>query len=161
MTELEKQTEVRRTARALFKHRPDWITFYREILGRHGVVRRLFPTREALALFKQTDAYLDIQKMLGRLRQEGSPPPDPDEPTRVITVRLPKSLHETLRAEAHEHQTSMNKLCISKLLRYIDREMVPAEPWQGHEEKDAAQRPPDESAAARAGASKKEFGADL
>ena len=45
----------------------------------------------------------------------------------MITVRLPKSLHEALRAEAHEHRTSMNKLCISKLLQFIDNEKVPAE----------------------------------
>jgi predicted HicB family RNase H-like nuclease len=52
---------------------------------------------------------------------------NPDEPTRVITVRLPKCLHEALRAEAHEHRTSMNKLCISKLLQFIDEGMVPAD----------------------------------
>ena len=52
---------------------------------------------------------------------------DEEEPTRVITVRLPKSLHEALRVEAHEHQTSMNKLCISKLLQFIDGDKVPTE----------------------------------
>ena len=45
----------------------------------------------------------------------------------MITVRLPKSLHEALRDEAHEHRTSMNKLCISKLLQFIDSEQVPTE----------------------------------
>ena len=43
--------------------------------------------------------------------------------TRVITVRLPESLHEALKAEAVDHKTSMNKLCISKLLQaLIDEE---------------------------------------
>jgi predicted HicB family RNase H-like nuclease len=45
----------------------------------------------------------------------------------VITVRLPKSLHESLRAEAHDRRTSMNKLCISKLLQVVDGDLVPAE----------------------------------
>ena len=45
----------------------------------------------------------------------------------MITVRLPKSLHESLRAEAHEKRTSMNKLCISKLLQFIDTDLVPTE----------------------------------
>ena len=54
---------------------------------------------------------------------------DDAEPTRVITVRLPKSLHEALRVEAHEHRTSMNKLCISKLLQFIDGQQVPAETY--------------------------------
>jgi predicted HicB family RNase H-like nuclease len=46
---------------------------------------------------------------------------DDKEPTRVITVRLPKSIHEALRAEAHSRQISMNKLCITKLLRTLDQ----------------------------------------
>jgi len=36
-------------------------------------------------------------------------------------------LHESLRHEAHERHTSMNKLCISKLLQIVDRELVPVE----------------------------------
>ena len=45
----------------------------------------------------------------------------------MITVRLPKSLHESLRTEAHEKRTSMNKLCISKLLQMIDTELIPGD----------------------------------
>ena len=41
------------------------------------------------------------------------------EPIRVITVRVPASVHEYLRAEAHEKRTSMNKLCITKLLQPV------------------------------------------
>jgi predicted HicB family RNase H-like nuclease len=43
----------------------------------------------------------------------------------VITVRLPQSLHEALKDEAHAHRTSMNQLCISKLLQFIDGDFVP------------------------------------
>ena len=35
--------------------------------------------------------------------------------TKVITVRMPDSLHEALKKEAQERNTSMNKLCIAKL----------------------------------------------
>jgi hypothetical protein len=38
----------------------------------------------------------------------------------MITVRLPKSLHEALQAEAHVHRVSMNRLCITKLLQVVD-----------------------------------------
>ena len=41
-------------------------------------------------------------------------------------MRIPQSMHEALRIEAYEHHTSMNKLCISKLLRFIHAENVPA-----------------------------------
>ena len=60
----------------------------------------------------------EIQKMVASLRTRkagGSK----NEATRVITVRLPESLHEALKAEASDHNTSMNKLCISKLLQVL------------------------------------------
>jgi predicted HicB family RNase H-like nuclease len=128
MIAAEKQVEVKRVAEQLFAQSPDWITFYREVLGLRGIVRHAFPTRDTLAAFKQTEAYQDILLLLTKLR--GQDPIEPnieDEPTRVITVRLPKSMHEALRVEAHEHHTSMNKLCISKLLQFIDNDQVPVE----------------------------------
>jgi hypothetical protein len=123
----EKQTEVKQTAEQLFAQGTDWVTFYRETLGLRGVVRHAFPTRDTLAAFEQTEAYQEILHLLTKLREQGPVAIDDDEPTRVITVRMPKSMHETLRAEAHEHRTSMNKLCISKLLQFIDTNKVPTE----------------------------------
>jgi predicted HicB family RNase H-like nuclease len=128
MMAAEKQMEVKRMAEALFARKPDWVTFYRETLGVHGIVRQMFPTRDALAEFEKTPAYQDVQQMLTNLRKDGPLPAEEEDPTRVITVRLPRSLHEALRNEAHEHRTSMNKLCISKLLQFIDNGNVPTEP---------------------------------
>lgn len=127
MITCEKHDEIKQEAERLYSLKPDWVTFYREILGLHGVVRHCFPTREEIETFEQSDAYQDILQMLAQLRQQGSAPAEDSEPTRVITVRLPKSMHETLRIEAFEHRTSMNKLCISKLLQYVDGDNVPAE----------------------------------
>jgi len=109
---------------------PDWVTFFREILGLTGIVRRTYRTPEELAEFEQSKEYAEIQRMLTELRERTVVPEDPNEPVRVITVRLPKSLHEALRVEAHEHRTSMNKLCISKLLQFIDNQMIPRERWK-------------------------------
>ena len=127
MITTEKHAEVKRVADHLYAQGTDWVTFYREIFGLRGIVRHVFPAREALAAFEQTDVYQGVLNMLTKLREQGPTAMDPDEPTRVITVRMPKSMHEALRAEAHEHRTSMNKLCISKLLQFIDNERVPAE----------------------------------
>jgi len=123
----EKEADVKRVAAQLYAEEPDWITFYREVLGLRGIVRQTFPTREMLAAFEQTEAHQEILRMLTKLREQGPASLDDAEPTRVITVRLPRSLHEALRVEAHEHRTSMNKLCISKLLKFIDGEEVPTE----------------------------------
>ena len=127
MISSDEEADVKYAAEILYTQDPDWVTFYREIFGVRGIIRRIFPTREALTGFEATEVYQEVLQMLTKLRGRGPLPTNPEEPTRVITVRLPKSLHEALQAEAHDHRTSMNKLCISKLLQFIDDERVPAE----------------------------------
>lgn len=126
-TQEDRIQRVRQLANEKFRHEPDWVTFYREVLGVDGIINQLFPDREQNLKFQQTDEYAEIQKMLAKLREKNRGQKQPDEATRVITVRLPKSLHESLRHEAHNHKTSMNKLCISKLLQVIAGELVPSD----------------------------------
>ena len=123
----ERKCTAQRVAAEMYQQQPDWIAFFREVLGVDGLVRKLFITAEELADFEKTEEYAEIQAMLARLRERSGANADGREPTRVITVRLPKSLHESLRAEAHDRKTSMNQLCISKLLQVIDGELVMAE----------------------------------
>ena len=144
----EKHEEIKAAAEALFAAKPEWIVFYREILGLRGMIRRHFQTPSSMTEFEQTDIYRQIQRMLAELRKLPPPKKDPasfeaaengeakakDEDTRVITVRIPQSLHDALRIEAYEHRTSINKLCISKLLQSIDSEHVPAAFEQKKEE---------------------------
>jgi uncharacterized protein (DUF4415 family) len=146
----QKFEDVLQAAEAIFAKSPDWVVFFREVLGLGGIARRTCPTVEQLAEFEHSDAYREIQRMLTRLRaQPAKPPPKKAEPrdpkattpepegketaktskadeTKVITVRLPMSLLEALQEEAHEHRTSVNKLCISKLLQFIDHDLIPA-----------------------------------
>lgn len=121
---VSRSDQVLRHAEQLFVKGSNWVAFYREILGVRGLVRRYFPTPEALAEFEQTPAYVEVQRMLGRLRARGDAMCRA-EPVHTITVRLPASLHEALKSEAYQRQTTMNKLCISKLLQSIDEELVP------------------------------------
>lgn len=124
-----KEQEVYRIAHELFSQSPDWVTFFREVLGLDGVIKQAYPSPEAMADFERTNEYNEIQQMLAKLRERSIAIPTPEdlEPTRVITVRLPKSLHEALRHEAHERRTSMNKLCISKLLQVVDEQLIPTD----------------------------------
>ncbi len=122
----DKGQDVYRRAYERFAQSSNWVKFYREVLGVGGIVRRAFPTREELAEFEKTEEFSKIQQMLAKLREQPVPW-EAEEPTKVITVRLPKSLHDAIRAEAHEHQTSMNKLCISKLMQFIDKQIIPEE----------------------------------
>jgi len=123
----DRKHTARRIATEMFQHQPDWVAFFREVLGVDGLLRKLFVTPEEFAAFEKTDEYVEIQQMLAKLRERTGSGADGKEPTRVITVRLPKSLHESLRAEAHDRKTSMNQLCISKLLQMIDGELVALE----------------------------------
>jgi len=115
---------VLRFAERLFAKRINWVVFYREVLGIDGIVRRCFPTPEAMAEFEQSRAYEEIQRMLSQLRRQGDAMSHA-EPVHAITVRLPASLHAALKKEARERDTNLNKLCISKLLQRIDEELVP------------------------------------
>lgn len=122
----EKHEQIKCAVENLFATDPDWVKFYREVMGLRGLVRRAFPTLEEMTEFEQTETYRQIHRMVTDLRKKAPPEDLEQEETKVVTVRIPKSMHEALRIEAYEHHTSMNKLCISKLLRFIDAENVPA-----------------------------------
>lgn len=123
----EKYQQILQTAKRLYEQDPDWVTFFREVLGVDGMVRSSFSNLEELTAFEHSPEYEQIQKWLVKLREQRNATDTESEPTRVITVRLPKSMHEYLRTEAHDLRTSMNKLCISKLLQVIEQDLIPAE----------------------------------
>lgn len=116
-----------RFAKELYDCEPDWVTFFREVLGVDGIVRRHFNRLEELSDFEKSNEFEQIQKWLVKLRENAKGDGIEAEPTHTITVRLPKSMHEFLRTEAHDLRTSMNKLCISKLLQVIKRDLIPVE----------------------------------
>ena len=63
--------------------------------------------------------------MVAAMRSQDPSKGDASEPERMITIRLPKSLHDSLKEEADEMNLSINKLCISKLLQRIESRLHP------------------------------------
>lgn len=122
----ERVQAIQQKAHELFKQKINWATFFREILGKDGIVHKLYSDEKSLVAFHKTKEYLELQEMLNQLRDANGQPPPADEGTRVITVRLPTCLHEALKEEAYLHKTSMNQLCISKLLRQIETDAEPS-----------------------------------
>ena len=121
-------------ARALIDQGTHWAEFYCRVLGQWGMVHRVFPTPEARAYFERSPAYEAIQRMLASLRWKGGVPGEAagtPEVTRVITVRLPASVHEDLRAEAAVRGVSLDQLCVSKLLEWLPPEALPAQSPSG------------------------------
>lgn len=124
----EKRREVMDAAHQLFMTGPDWLTFFRRTMGIDGVVRQVFQSQEEFVAFERTEEYNQLQQMVAALRALKKNPSQTAEPTRVITVRLPKSVHEALRAEANDHDISMNWLCIAKLLQAFQDDNLPTPP---------------------------------
>lgn len=112
-------------ANDLFGNAPTWICFYRELLGGSGLVHTLFDNATDFGNFLRTEQYHQIQMMLTALRSRDLPENDPNDPQRMITVRLPKSLHEAMCEEAGRLNISVNRLCISRMLQLLDPKMIP------------------------------------
>jgi hypothetical protein len=121
----DKAIAVLETAKRLYQEEPDWAKFAYRLLGKDGVVRTAFKEPGELAAFKQTEEYLEIQRMVAQLRKKNGDVSTASKECKVITVRLPESMLEYLKDEAELVGTSVNRLCISKLLQFIDGELVP------------------------------------
>lgn len=111
-------------ARDLYRQSPDWIRFFKEVVGVDGAARKVFTNQKEYIAFERSETFHTIQRMVNALRNNKATSNSSHEPTRVITVRLPESLHEALKAEANDHSTSMNKLCIAKLLQVLEEDEV-------------------------------------
>ena len=115
-------TSVLQVAERLHAMGPDWVVFFREVLGVEGIVRRSFPSATSLSHFECSPHYARIREMLDDLRNRQRERPTSREAQRVVTVRMPRSLHESLKAEADDMRVSINTLCISKLLKILDED---------------------------------------
>ena len=121
----QRGAEAVRLAQDAFAKTGSWVVFYREVLGVEGIIRQLFTTPEEMRQFECTKEYGDLLEMVAAVRSQDTSKGDAVEPERMITIRLPKSLHDALRVESDEMNLSINKLCISKLLQRIDPRYVP------------------------------------
>ena len=89
------------------------------------MLHELFQTNDDFGAFLRTEQHHQIQLMLTALRSRDLPENDPNDPQRMITVRLPKSLHEAMCDEAIRLNISVNRLCISRMLQLLDPKMIP------------------------------------
>jgi len=102
-----------------------WPGYYGAIFGPAGALRRDLDPRD-LAAFEASRACGQILGMLARVREKRPG----DQPIQVITIRVPRVLHETLKLEVAELGlvgvwSSLNQLCLSKLIRPIPLAQVP------------------------------------
>jgi predicted HicB family RNase H-like nuclease len=122
----DRRKLVVETATELFGVAPTWTAFYRETIGADGVARALFDDMEEAHEYECSDEHSKVMEMLTVLRSRDLPENDPHEPQRMITVRIPKSLHDSICQEANKLAVSVNKLCISRMLQKVDLAMIPS-----------------------------------
>ena len=116
-----------RLAEQAFSQTGSWVVFFREMFGPKGIVRTLFPEITEREKFQSTEPYRQLQEMLAAVRSQDTSKGDANEPERMITIRLPKSLHEALTEESGEVNLSINKLCITKLVQSVESRFVPVQ----------------------------------
>ena len=133
--------QARESSLEAFAKTGSWVVYFREILGRDGVCRKLFPSEPERRYFETTEVFAEMQEIIAAMRSQGIEKSDAAEPEKMITIRLPLSVHESLVRESGENNLSVNKLCISKLLQSIDRRFLPDTPGKVPGRKPGPQSP--------------------
>ncbi|MFM8406191.1 MAG: hypothetical protein ACKN94_02615, partial [Pirellulaceae bacterium] len=112
-------------ATELFGLAPSWVAFFRATMARGGLVSKLFVTPEERKEYWCSPEHHQVLEMLTVLRSRDLPECEAGEPSRMITIRIPKCLHEFICDEANELEVSVNKLCISRILMQVDPTLLP------------------------------------
>lgn len=100
---------------------PDWVALHNALFGIGGKATALFPTEKERTALSRTPEYKLVLALLDRLPA----PPVKDfgdlltTANGAISVRLPRSVHAAVLAEAHAEGVSLNQLCLSKLVAQL------------------------------------------
>src|SRR5438270_13136558 len=99
----------------------DWVELSNALFGLGGQATQAFPTEAERTAFCKTAEYKRILALMDRL-----PAPPVKELVELaasangaISVRLPRSVHAALLAEAKSEGVSLNQLCVSKLVAQL------------------------------------------
>src|ERR671938_3988 len=99
----------------------DWVELHNALFGLGGKATELLTTESERTAFTRTAECKRIFALLDTL-----PPPPVKEFGELlatahgaISVRLPRSVHAALLAEAHAEGVSLNQLCLSKLVAQL------------------------------------------
>jgi hypothetical protein len=118
---LAKAGRVLEFAESRAKEVADWLELHFALFGVDGKASELFPTEADRSAFLRTAQYKRILALMNTL-----PQPKANEIREVISsangaisVRLPRSVHAALLAEAKAEGVSLNQLCVAKLVAQL------------------------------------------
>jgi hypothetical protein len=98
-----------RAAQKLRDEGATWTRAQNLLFGPQGEISRLFPTEPERAAFLKSPESAKVAEIVSSLSRERP------QPSGRILVRLPKSVHAALLAEAEREGTSLNQLIVAKL----------------------------------------------
>lgn len=115
-TKAQQVLEVARQARA---EAGSWIDVSNAVFALGGAASTLFQTTAERTAFSKTQEFAEIQAMIAEMRETKGDPPaiahKLDTASGYMSIRLPKTVHAALLAEAELEGVSLNKLCVAKL----------------------------------------------
>jgi hypothetical protein len=114
----DRAAQVLEFAESRAREVTDWLELHFSLFGVDGKATELFPTEVDRSAFLRSAEYKRILALLDTL-----PAPKKNEIRELvssangaISVRLPRSVHAALLAEAQAEGVSLNQLCVSKLV---------------------------------------------
>jgi predicted HicB family RNase H-like nuclease len=108
-------------ARERARHATDWVELHNGLFGISGKANELLTSESERTAFSRTKECKQILALL-----DGLPAPPVKDfgellatANGAISVRLPRSVHAALLAEAKAEGVSLNQLCLSKLVAQL------------------------------------------
>jgi hypothetical protein len=118
---VEKSRELLAFAEERAGEAEDWVALHNALFGMGGKATELFTTETERTAFSKTPECKRIFALMDTMPQ----PAVKDFPELLatangaISVRLPRSVHAALLAEAKAEGVSLNQLCLSKLVAQL------------------------------------------
>jgi hypothetical protein len=116
-----KAREVLAYAEQQARQAADWVELSNALFGLGGKATLAFPTERERTAFSKTDEFKRVLAVL-----DGLPAPPVKEFVELlasangaISVRLPRTVHAALLAEARAEGVSLNQLCLAKLVAQL------------------------------------------
>ena len=99
----------------------DWIEVSNALFGPGGKATELFATASQRTAFARTEEYKQILRLMDTLPQPRAKGfvEMASSANGAISVRLPRSVHAALLAEAKSEGVSLNQLCVAKLIAQL------------------------------------------
>ena len=120
MTKKTKYQQALEFAQQEARSAKTWVDLHNALFGIGGRCTEMFTTVKERTAFTKSKEHAQIMALMDKCREEKGEPSTKmvdltENANGTILLRLPKSIHAALIAEAKLEGVSLNKLCLAKL----------------------------------------------